>query len=70
MLQPLTCVHIGGGGGAGGGSSGGTVGGGGDAGLLVVDIPLPLEQRGGAKACIVTGGITTLAAVQDSSYTC
>ncbi|MEW5317390.1 MAG: hypothetical protein WDW38_008689 [Sanguina aurantia] len=55
MLQPLTCVHIGGGGGAGGGSSGGTVGGGGDAGLLVVDIPLPLEQRGGAKACIVTG---------------
>ncbi|MEW5307506.1 MAG: hypothetical protein WDW36_009896, partial [Sanguina aurantia] len=57
MLQPLTCEHTGGGGGAGGGGSsgGGSSGASGDAGLLVVDIPLPLEQRGGSEACIVTG---------------
>lgn len=51
MLQPLTCIH-----GDGGGSSGAGGGGGGeDVGLLVVDIPLPLEQRGGREVCLVTG---------------
>lgn len=54
MLQPLTCIH---GGGDGGGSSGVGGGGGEDVGLLVVDIPLPLEQRGGSEVCLVTGGL-------------